>query len=171
MEGRDKKGRFVKGYYAGFGFKEEVNLGFGFKKGHIPWNKGKHPSLETREKISEALVGKSKGKENAIKGREKIRESKIGKRNPRWKGGRYKSPDGYIYILSPSHPHNRAGYIAEHHLIMEKILKRFLIKGEEVHHKNKIRDDNRPENLALVTRRTNYGKVKCPFCQKEFTIK
>ena len=161
MLGRDDKGRYIKGNYAGYGF----------KKGHIPWSKGKHPSLETINKISNALIGKSKGKENAIKGREKIKRSKLGIKNPQWKGGRYQSPDGYIYILSPGHPNNRAGYIAEHHLVMEKVIGRYLIKGEEVHHKNKIRNDNRIENLSLVTRETNYGKVKCPFCQREFIIR
>jgi hypothetical protein len=163
MEGRDKKGRFIKGYYTDHGF----------KKGHIPWSKGKHPSIETKDKISKALVGKSKGKENAIKGRDKISKSKLGEKNWKWKGGRYTSPDGYVYILVPTHPkiNNRRGYIAEHQLVMEKMIGRYLMPDEIVHHKNKIRNDNRPENLALVTRRTNYGKVKCPFCQKEFIIK
>ncbi len=44
---------------------------------------------------------------------------------------------------------NSAGWMLEHRHVMEGLLARPLASGEEVHHKNGVRDDNRPENLEL----------------------
>jgi len=56
-------------------------------------------------------------------------------------------------VLSPGHPRaDKARYVFEHVLVMEEILGRYLLPGENVHHRNGVKDDNRPENLELWTR-------------------
>lgn len=39
--------------------------------------------------------------------------------------------------------------MSEHRMIMETLLERELRADENVHHRNGVRDDNRPENLEL----------------------
>lgn len=78
-----------------------------------------------------------------------------GNRNARWGGGIYHSTEGYIMrVVPPGHHLRQAhGYAYEHDLIMEKMLGRPLDTAIEiVHHLNGVRDDNRPENLAIETR-------------------
>jgi hypothetical protein len=56
-------------------------------------------------------------------------------------------------VRAPGHP--RAGtnpYVFEHILVVEELLGRYLLPNESVHHRNAVRDDNRPENLELWTR-------------------
>lgn len=74
-----------------------------------------------------------------------------GKNNPNWKGGRTIASNGYVLILRPEHPDaDVRGYIYEHRLVAEKKLGRRLRKGEQVHHVNKNKTDNRPKNIEVA---------------------
>lgn len=79
-----------------------------------------------------------------------MREYQKRENHPQWNGGRKITTDGSIAILNHSHPHTtQDGYVLEHRLVMEKIIGRFLKPEEVVHHINKNRQDNHPENLIL----------------------
>lgn len=82
-----------------------------------------------------------------------------GEQSIRFKG-RYKRPtNGYIYVWSPNHPNTTVRkYMLEHRLVMEKKIGRLLTKKEIVHHLNGIREDNRPENLALLSNQAEHRK-------------
>lgn len=105
-------------------------------------------------------------------------QSEFGKNNlvrhkeehPLWNGGIYKSR-GYIFVYCPDHPRvNKRPYMRQHILIIEAHLQRYLNyygqgndNNEVVHHINGIRDDNRIENLQLMTAKEHnilHGKLK-----------
>lgn len=101
-------------------------------------------SAEIRRRMSERRKGVKLNEETKRKISESHKKHSIGHSKRR--------DDGYIAIYFPDHPKsNKDGYIMEHHLVMEKHIGRFIADGEVVHHINKIRDDNRIENLQLMT--------------------
>lgn len=69
-------------------------------------------------------------------------------------GFKYIDKKGYVLIKCSDHPRasNKGKYVFEHILVMEKKLGRYLDVGENVHHINGIRDDNRVSNLELWIR-------------------
>lgn len=154
-----------------------------FRKGHP----GYTPKLskDHKRKISEALKGikRPSGKDNPMwkgerppcsvcgktltkhyswltkeqlakkKCRDCFGKTSVGEGNPNWKGGRYILKSGYIGIFIGSDK----SYKLEHDLVMENHLGRKLVKDEVVHHINGIKNDNRIENLELMS---NYEHSK-----------
>lgn len=90
-------------------------------------------------------------------------------------GGRIKDSFGYVLLWKPGHPNAKAGrgksYVYEHRFVMSEHLGRPLEKWEYVHHRNGIKDDNRIENLEILTKKNHRGTVICPHCGKDFTIR
>lgn len=64
-----------------------------------------------------------------------------------------------MLVQVPEHPAaHKVGYVAEHRLVMEKMIGRYLRPEETVHHINGVRTDNRPGNLELWTSRQPRGQ-------------
>lgn len=87
-----------------------------------------------------------------------VTRKKMGELNPQWKGGRRLLADGYVMVWSPFHPYACRNVVLEHRRVMERTLGRFLLPDEFVHHKNGIKDDNRPDNLELWSKIHPQGK-------------
>ena len=87
-----------------------------------------------------------------------------GEKNPRWSGGIKRHAAGYIQQYVPGR-----SLVLQHRLVMEQMLGRPLLPKEQVHHKNGIRDDNRPDNLELWVKHQPPGQraqeqQHCPTC-------
>lgn len=128
------------------------------------YNYLKYYNIQTRKQATpeqyERIANKNRGKPSKLKGTKKSKEfcEKISKarkgdfRNPTAFGGNFKIKSGYRYIYNPTHPNaSKDGYVMEHILVMEKRIGRYLKDYEVVHHINKIRNDNRIENLRLMS--------------------
>jgi hypothetical protein len=80
---------------------------------------------------------------------------------------RKKHSGGYIMIYLPDHPYaDRSGYVLEHRSVMESHIGRYLTADEIVHHINGNKEDNRLENLALLSRE-EHAKIHKSNTQKE----
>jgi len=95
-----------------------------------------------------------------------------GKKHPLYGNGKTKDGNGYIILSSKEHGENKGR--REHCVVMERHIGRKLKNTEIIHHKNGIKDDNRIENLEILTRAEHNrrhsvrGKLlRCKICGKE----
>jgi hypothetical protein len=73
--------------------------------------------------------------------------------------GRVVASNGYVLIRVGKDHHlaDVRGYAYEHRLVAERMLGRPLKPGEQVHHRNEVKHDNRPENLEVVRNRAHHA--------------
>lgn len=140
-------------------------------KGQRSWNKGKKGLMPPAwNKGTKGLMPTPWNK--GLKGKGICKSWNKGKKFPQiagekchfWKGGRIKHKAGYILIYMPKHPFANRRYIFEHRLVVEKQIGRYLLPAEPCHHLNKIKNDNKPENLMAFKNQTAHNRFekKCP---------
>ncbi|HUX60881.1 MAG TPA: HNH endonuclease [Ignavibacteriaceae bacterium] len=166
-----------------------------FKKGFIPWNKGKIcPATPNNIKASEAMRGVPQPKPegyaelmrsiNKPYGRKQNSDGRnLGKKLRVWR-------DEYVMVYKPEHPTSRKkapdyGYVLEHRYIMELHLGRSLLPTEFIHHIDGNKSNNVVSNFVLcqslkehnrihtememfVEKLIREGKVKYNLDKKEF---
>jgi len=109
---------------------------------------GRHMSQETKDKLSKWHTGRPLSPEHKRKCVAILSKSWVkGKKHHSWKGGIFKNKYGYMMQYDPI----RNKHIRQHRLFMENKLGRLLLKTEHIHHINGKRDDNRIENLRVVS--------------------
>ena len=98
----------------------------------------------------EPLMGRKMPEDIAERYRENLKKANA----IRWANGRQPHQNhGYIYV-----PISNGKSRPMHDIVAEKMIGRPLCKGECVHHINGVKDDNRPENLAVMTY-SEHGKL------------
>lgn len=118
-----------------------------------------HPvSEETRRKMSEY------NKANGVRpSDEAIAKSNLNRgtreNSPSWKGG-ISYTNGYRCIYAPDHPRRHPnGYVYEHVLVAESKIGRPLLDGEVVHHIDRDKLNNDPDNLQVLPSQSAHAKL------------
>ena len=126
-------------------YKELTNRNFP-KRPRYQGMKGLRHTEENKKIIGDKHRGKTVSADTRVKMAEAHLKKGI--------GAKKKRTDGYTTIRFVDHPRStKDGYVLEHILVMEAVLGRWLREDECVHHINGKRDDNRKENLAVMTKK------------------
>ena len=115
-----------------------------------------------QQKKVAAQLGISVSAVERICKRNKIKTQRTGPRygegSPLWKGGRFLI-GRYWYVYAPDHPHTtKRRMVAEHRLVAEAKLGRYLEPHEVVHHIDGDPQNNHPDNLIVF--QTNSQHLK-----------
>lgn len=94
-------------------------------------------------------------------------KTRPGNKNPKWRGGRTVTKNGYVLLYKPEHPHAKFGcYVWEHRYVMEQAIGRLLLPKEVVHHKDGNPANNAIDNLQLFSENREHLahelKGRCP---------
>lgn len=123
-----------------------------------------HRKLTAEERAYKSSVAKARGYGKWMAGR-------YGEKANNWNGGRQMHRNGYIYIYSPDHPYcDRHKMVFEHRLVVERLIGRYLLPKEEIHHLNKIKHDNKPNNLVAFIDRSSHQKFEMGLSVSKETI-
>lgn len=85
----------------------------------------------------------------------------------RWKGGTKRSR-GYVYVpiyagdllfVMATKNGRKRGLVAEHRLVVARHLGRLLSSDEVIHHINGVKDDNRIDNLQLLSKNSHHSHL------------
>lgn len=139
------------GISTGKAFYKLRDAGCNFRKNGVP--KGWKPTPEMIQKLSR----KTKGLKRSEETRMRISEARKCNYNGMNGYGHTKNHSaGYVLAYAPLHPNaNSCGYVMLHRVIMEREIGRYLSQDEIVHHKNRVRNDNRIENLVVMNKRAH----------------
>ena len=79
--------------------------------------------------------------------------------NPNWKGGRVTDPRGYVLIrVGKDHPlADVRGYAYEHRLKAQESRGKPLQPGEEIHHDDEDKGNNKPSNLIVAPSKADHA--------------
>lgn len=88
--------------------------------------------------------------------------------NPNWNGGEYTAEDGYVYLWRPDHPlANERGYVMRATVVWEEAHgNQPFPEGMAPHHKNGVRNDDRPDNIEPKTR-SEHAKEHIKTCLRD----
>lgn len=136
---RDSRGRFVKGHT----FVKGGEKGW-FKKGQKSWSAGKTKQEDNR--IAQPWLGKK---------RPDLLNTRATKTMFKVTKPRRIATNGYVELYVKE---ERRSCILEHRKVMQDFLGRKLYAGEQVHHINGNKVDNRIKNLMLFTNASEHTK-------------